>query len=44
MMWIGIISAIVLTVLLFSVGNKKMPWHTKEDESVRNDPGSGGDE
>ncbi len=43
-MWIGIISAIVLTVLLFSVGNKKTPWYTKEDKSVRNDPGSDGDD
>lgn len=39
-MWIGIIAAIVLTVMLFSFGTKKLPWHTKEDESVFDDPGS----
>lgn len=40
-MWIGIIIAIVLTVLLFSFGaNKKSSWHTKENENVNNDPGT----
>jgi hypothetical protein len=40
-MWIGIIAAIVITVLLFSFGaNKKTSWHTKENESVRDDAGS----
>jgi hypothetical protein len=44
-MWIGIIAAIVITVLIFSIGaNKKTSWHTKENENVRDDPGSDGDE
>lgn len=39
-MWIGIIAAIVLTVLLFSFGaNKKTPWYTKENENVIDDAG-----
>ena len=42
-MWIGIIAAIVLTVLLFSFDTKRMPWHTKENENVSNDPVSDGD-
>jgi hypothetical protein len=40
-MWIGIIAAIVLTILFFSFGaNKKTSWHTKENENVRDDAGS----
>jgi hypothetical protein len=42
-MWIGIIAAIVLTVLLFTIGtNKKTSWHTKENKNVVDDPGSDG--
>lgn len=40
-MWIGIITAIVLTVPLFSFGtNKKSSRHRKENENVRDDPGA----
>jgi hypothetical protein len=40
-MWIGIITAIVLTVLLFSFrANKKSSRHMKENENVRDDPGA----
>jgi hypothetical protein len=39
-MWMMIFAAIGLTILLFSFGNKKTPWHTKENENVKNDPGS----
>jgi|GEM_PF-4043355 len=43
-MWIGIIAAIVLTVLLFSFKtNKKTSWHTKENENIGNDSGSDAD-
>jgi hypothetical protein len=40
-MWIGIIAAIILTVIVFSFGaNKKTPWHTKENKNIIDDPGS----
>lgn len=43
-MWVGILAAIVITVLFFSVGrNKKTPWHTKENENTSNYPGIDGD-
>lgn len=40
-MWIALFAAIIITILIFSVkGNRNIPWKSKEDESVSNDPGS----
>jgi hypothetical protein len=44
-MWIGIIAAVVITVLIFSIGaNKKTAWHTKENKNVVDDSGSDGND
>jgi Na+/H+ antiporter NhaC len=43
-MWIAIAIVLIFIVLFFSFGsNKKMSWHTKENENVKEDPGSGDD-
>jgi hypothetical protein len=40
-MWIAITISIVAVIFIFSFGaNKKTPWHTKENENVKDDPGS----
>jgi uncharacterized membrane protein len=44
-MWIAIATVIILIIFFFSIGaNRKMSWHTKEDENVKEDAGSGDDE
>ena len=43
-MWIGIIAAIVFTILIFSFGkNRKLSRHSEEGKNNSSDPGSDGD-
>jgi hypothetical protein len=40
-MWIALAISAVAVILVFSFGaNRKSSWHTKENENLKDDPGS----